>query len=248
MRVAALVSGGKDSVLALHCARSSGWVVTHVVTVAPRAADSWMFHSPNVALAPLLAEALGCALVRVETAGAKEDEVADLERALSTLAVDGFVSGALASEYQRTRLEGIGHRLGLKSFTPLWHKRPEEVLRVVSGPGWDVRFAAVAAEGLDASWLGRRLDASAIADLAALHARHGLHVGGEGGEYETVVLDAPCYGRAIVPVAATPTFGRDAGVWRIDDARLGDKRPPPALGDVNPPSSRGGREGLPGSV
>ena len=58
---------------------------------------------------------------RVETAGEKETELADLEAALAPLPIDGFTSGALASEYQRTRLEGIGHRLGLKSFAPLWH-------------------------------------------------------------------------------------------------------------------------------
>jgi len=169
MRVAALVSGGKDSVLALHCAQTTGWDVTHVVTVVPKVDDSYMFHAPNTHLGPLIAQAVGAPLVAVETKGEKEAELTDLERALAGLPIDGFVSGALASEYQRVRLERIGHRLGLKTFTPLWHKRPEEVLATVAGAGWDVRFAAVAAAGLDESWLGRRLDARAAEDLARLH-------------------------------------------------------------------------------
>lgn len=224
MRIAALVSGGKDSVLALWCAQNSGWDVTHIVTVRPKVDDSYMFHAPNTALAPVFAEAMGLPLVEVETAGAKEAEITDLERALGDLDVDGFVSGALASEYQRTRLEGIGHRTGLKSFTPLWHKRPEEVLATVGGAGWDVRFTAVAAEGLSEAWLGKRFDASASRDLAALHARHGLHVGGEGGEYESLVLDAPCYQKRIDVVRSRREWRRDHGVWRVEEARLVEKR------------------------
>ena len=228
MKVAALVSGGKDSVLALHVAQCHGWDVTHVVTVRSRAQDSYMFHVPNVDLAPLIADAVGAPLVTVETQGEKESEVADLEKALGALPIDGFVSGALASEYQRTRLEGVGHRLGLRSFTPLWHKPPMEVLRTVSGHGWDVRFAAVAAEGLDESWLGRRLDAAAAAQLEALHARHGVHPGGEGGEYETLVLDAPCYRKRIEVVRATRDWRRDGGSWRVEEARLVPKAAAPA--------------------
>ena len=223
MKVAALVSGGKDSVLAAHVAMSHGWDVTHVVTVRPRAADSWMFHAPNTDLAPLLAEALGKPLVEVRTAGEKEREVADLERALVDLPIDGFVSGALASEYQRVRLEGVGHRTGLKSFAPLWHKDPMEVLATVSGAGWDVRFAAVAAEGLTEAWLGRKLDANAIGALDMLRDKHGVHPGGEGGEYETLVLDCPSYQKRIEVVSARAQWRRDGGAWLVQDARLAAK-------------------------
>ena len=223
MKVAALVSGGKDSVLALHVAQSYGWDVTHLVTVRPKAQDSYMFHVPNTDLAPLIAEAVGAPLVVVETRGEKESEVADLEAALSALPLDGFVSGALASEYQRTRLEGVGHRLGLRSFTPLWHKPPMEILKTVGGHGWDVRFAAVAAEGLGEAWLGRRLDLAAAAELERLSRRYGLHPAGEGGEYETLVLDAPCYQKRIEVVRAEKDWRRDGGTWRVEEARLAPK-------------------------
>ena len=224
MRVAALVSGGKDSVLALHCAQTHGWDVTHTVTVRSRADDSYMFHVPNTDLAPLIARATRTELVAVETHGEKERELDDLQRALAGLEIEGFVSGALASEYQRTRLEAIGHRLGLRSFTPLWHKTPAQVLETVAHATWDVRFAAVAAEGLGEGWLGRRLDRAAIGELATLHARHGLHVGGEGGEYESLVLDAPCYHERIDVVRASAEWRRDGGVWRVREARLVPKR------------------------
>ena len=220
LKVAALLSGGKDSVLAAWVAMNHGWEVTHAVTVRPRAPDSYMFHVPNTDLAPLLARAMGLPLVRVDTAGEKEAEVEDLAAALAKLPIDGFVSGALASEYQRTRLERVGHRLGLKSFTPLWHKTPVEILRTVARHSWDVRFAAVAAEGLDERWLGRRITPDAILDLERLAQRHGLHPGGEGGEFETLVLDAPCYQQRVEVVRASSEWRRDGGAWRVEEARL----------------------------
>ena len=225
MKVAALVSGGKDSVLALHVAQCHGWDVTHLVTVRPQAHDSYMFHVPNTDLAPRISEATDIPLVVVETHGEKETEIADLESALAALPIQGFVSGALASEYQRTRLEGVGHRLGLRSFAPLWHKPPGEILQTVGGPGWDVRFAAVAAEGLGEAWLGRRLDAEAALDLERLRRRHGIHPAGEGGEYETLVLDAPCYRRRIEVTRAQAEWRRDGGTWRVLEARTVPKAP-----------------------
>jgi len=41
-----------------------------------------MFHTPNIHLAGLQAEAAGLPLVEVETAGEKEAELLDLKRAL----------------------------------------------------------------------------------------------------------------------------------------------------------------------
>ena len=61
MRVAALVSGGKDSLLALHLMEMSGYDVTHVVTVRPKADDSWMFHVPNTDVASLAKRLRGLA-------------------------------------------------------------------------------------------------------------------------------------------------------------------------------------------
>jgi ABC transporter with metal-binding/Fe-S-binding domain ATP-binding protein len=223
-KVAALVSGGKDGILAAHCAQCAGWDVTHLVTVQPGSPESYMFHVPNTAVAgPLVARAMRAPLVEVAARGGAEAEVDDLERALAPLGVDGFVSGAIASEYQRVRLERLGHRLGLKSFTPLWHKAAREVLATVSGEGWDVRFSAVAAEGLGAAWLGRRLDEAAARELLALHARLGVHPAGEGGEYESLVLDAPCYHERIEVGSARADWRRDGGVWVVEEARLAAK-------------------------
>lgn len=224
MRVAALVSGGKDSLLALHLMEMSGYDVTHVVTVRPKADDSWMFHVPNLDMVPLVAEALGKPLHVVEVSGVAEREVEELEEGLRGLPVDALVSGAVASEYQRTRLDRVGHRLGFRTFAPLWHKRAEDVLETVVRFGYDVRFAAVAAEGLGEEWLGARLDDARIARLLALRDARRVHPAGEGGEFETLVLDAPTYRKRIVVDEARTEWARDRGTWRVLRAHLEAKR------------------------
>lgn len=227
MKVAALFSGGKDSTLAARVAETHGWEVSHLVTVEPRSKDSWMFHVPNLSLAPLLAEAWGKPLVRVETAGEAERELGELEVTLAELkreeGIDGFVSGAVASEYQRTRLERVGHRVGLKSFAPLWHKKGDEILASILAEGWDVRLSAVAAEGLTEAHLGRVFDPQLVLELRALRAKHGLSVGGEGGEYESAVLDAPFLRARIEVEEVERVWERDHGEWRIRRATLRPK-------------------------
>jgi len=128
MRVAALFSGGKDSVFSIYIAQQYGWDVSHLVTLESENKDSWMFHSINIHLTELLAETMGIPLMKHTTKGEKERELRDLQDILSGLPIDGVISGAIASEYQRTRIERVCDVLGIKSFTPLWHKKPEILL------------------------------------------------------------------------------------------------------------------------
>ena len=85
LQVAALVSGGKDSALALYHARQMGYHVKFLVTMIPQRNDSWMFHFPNIHLTNLFAEASCIPLVTQETSGLKEREVKDLKRILSRI-------------------------------------------------------------------------------------------------------------------------------------------------------------------
>lgn len=222
MRLAGLFSGGKDSTLAIDVAEQHGWEVTHLVTVRPRDPESHMFHVPNLHLAPLQAQAMGKPLVEVDASGDRERELDALEEALGRLPVDGIVTGALASEYQKTRLDRIAHRLGIKSFAPLWHKRGEDVLDTLVKGGYDVRFSSVAAEGLTETWLGRRLDAAAMDDLRRVSARYGVHVAGEGGEFESLVLASPRWPARVEVTRAEAAWRRDSGRWHVLEARVVD--------------------------
>ncbi|VVB53082.1 Diphthamide synthase [uncultured archaeon] len=221
MRVSVLFSGGKDSAYALYWALNQGWDVAELLTLRSGRDDSYMFHVPCVDLTPLQAKASGLPHRLVDVSGVKEDEVDELIKAFDGVDVDGFVSGALASEYQRTRLERVGEATGLKSFTPLWHKDPRMLLLDMIRGGFDVRFSAVAAEGFTESWAGRRLDESVVEELVRLNGKFKVHVGGEGGEYESVVLDAPFFSRKIeVSDSYVVKTGPSGYRWMVKKAAL----------------------------
>lgn len=204
MRVAALLSGGKDSVAAIELAQGFAWDVACVIVLEPQEDDAWMFHTPNLNLAKAIGEALGVPVRSFSTRPDPEDEVADLEEAIRLVhqefQLDGILSGALASEYQRTRIERIGHRLGLKTFAPLWHKDPATYMASLLQAGYDLRFSRVAAEGVPKSWAGQPLTAECLEHMRNHSARP--HIAGEGGEYESAVLNAPHY-KAPVQVDAS---------------------------------------------
>lgn len=222
VRVACLVSGGKDSLLAATVAWQWGWQVSAFVTLEPDEPNPHLFHHPNTSWVRLQAEAAGVSW-RPRRVKAGEDESEALSAALKGVRAEAIVSGALASEFQRTRFERVCHGLGLKSFAPLWHHEPRRHLRDLVAAGIRCRFVHVAAEGLDASWLGRELDEAATQDLLRVAQASRLHVAGEGGEYETFTTDAPMFRRRIEIEAAETQWRRDEGTWRILKARLAPK-------------------------
>ena len=220
MKVAVLFSGGKDSTYAAHVAQQRGWEISELVAIHPEDPASMLYHVPNVHLTPLLAEAMRIPLLE-ETAGVGEAAELDaLRRVLRRTRADGIVVGAIASDYQHARVNRIGHELGLRVFAPLWRRDPEALLQDYLAARMDIRFSAVSAEGLDASWLGRPLDESAVRALLRLRDRVGLHPCGEGGEFETLVLDAPNFRERVEVLEAAPVWEGISGYWKVSRAHL----------------------------
>ena len=191
MKVAVLSSGGKDSSAAIWWAQCKGWEVTHLVTMLVKGNDSWMFQIPGTNLVEQQAKLCACSWLGVDTDGVPELEVNDLRDALSDLEIDGIVSGALRSDYQKTRLERMCEDLGIKSFTPLWHQSSESHMDNLVVNGFKVMITGVSSDGMQKEWLGRILDEGSLSELKKLASKYRFHVDGEGGEYETLVVAGP---------------------------------------------------------
>jgi len=232
-----LFSGGKDSAWALYRALEAGLDVARLLTVHPEG-DSYMYHVPATRLAELAAESTGIPLVEVEPgdfeAGSVTDasaqgdsELEPMEAALADLADDldgglaGVTAGAVESEFQTNRIRGMCDRLGCELFAPLWQEDPRELAGAMLDAGFEIRVIQVAAYGLDESWLGRTLDRDALDDLEALNDEYGVHILGEGGEFETLVTDGPHMDRPIELEYETVWEG-DRGHVEITDAWLGE--------------------------
>ncbi len=226
MRVAALFSGGKDSTFAAYAVMQRGWDVAHLLSVVPQDRNSMLFHTPNLHITPLQAEAMRIPLIQETATKGEDGELDALRRIFRRVDVDGLVVGAIASDYQHQRVNRIADEIGLRVFAPLWRRDPRQLAHDYLDAGFEIVFSSVSAEGLDASWLGRRWDEGVIEDLLRLFETRGVHPCGEGGEFETLVLDGPMFLRAIEVVRARPDWEGSSGVWRVEEARLVEKTPP----------------------
>ena len=202
VRLVALISSGKDSVLALHTMMRQNYPVVCLATLKSTNPDSFMFHTPNVDLVKLQAESMGIPLIIQNTVGKKEEELEDLKKVLEEAkkkyGAEGVVTGALFSQYQRDRIERVADALGLKIFAPLWHMDQELEMRRVLQQKYEIMLSSIAAQGLDVSWLGRPLTDEDVNTLVGFNRKFGFNIAGEGGEFESLVLDAPCFKKKIV--------------------------------------------------
>ncbi len=227
MKVAMLYSGGKDSTYALHRAMQQGREVEVLISMKSKNQSSYMFHIPNIDLVKLQAKAIGIPLIFKQTEGIKEKELVDLKAAIQEAkrkyAIEGVVSGAVASEYQRYRIETICADLGLRSICPLWHLDSEKYIHEFLKDGFCAIFTGVAAHGLTPDWLGKPLSSETLEELKQLHHKFGLHLSGEGGEYETLVVDGPIFKKKLVIEDAETIWRGDAGFYIVKKAKLGKK-------------------------
>jgi diphthine-ammonia ligase len=223
MKYGVLFSGGKDSTLALHIAAEKGEVAC-LITIISKNQESYMFHTPNIDVTALQAQALGLPVIRVVTEGKKEEELADLERAIADakngFGIEALVTGAVESVYQASRIQKICDKLELVCFNPLWKHDQKALLEKLLERGFKVIVSGVFAYPLDEKWLGRQLDPQMITELVELQNKYGISPSGEGGEIETTVLDAPLFKQRIEVVESTADWRRNCGVYVIKQARL----------------------------
>ena len=197
----ALVSSGKDSNYALMWAVAHGFNVKCTITFPSRSRESWMLQTINTELARLQSEAIGVPNVSYVVSGEKEVEVEEMREALREVAeyygFEYLVAGALRSDYQRLRLEGVARELGLKVVSPAWWCDQERYVRMLVGSGVEFVLTRVAAYGLDAGFLGRIVDDSLIDEILVLARKYGFNPAFEGGEAETLTVYTPLYRRRL---------------------------------------------------
>lgn len=226
MRLGVLFSGGKDSTLALHKAAEKEEVVC-LITLFSKNKESYMFHTPNIHLTVLQAEALGLPLIKKMTEGKAEEELNDLEgaiaQAINCFKIEGVVAGAVESVYQSKRIQSLCNHLNVLCILPLWKKSQKALLEELVSKSFKVIISGVFAYPLDQSWLGKEIDNELIEKLVLLGKEFGLSVSGEGGEIETTVLNAPLFKKKIEILDSAVEAKGNSGVFIVKRARLAPK-------------------------
>jgi diphthine-ammonia ligase len=223
MKLGVLFSGGKDSTLALHKAAEKAEVVC-LITMVSENKESYMFHTLNIDVTALQAEALGLPLIKKVTKGKPEEELKDLEEAIAQaikdFKIEGLVTGSVESVYQSERIQRVCNRLNVSCISPLWKKNQRALLEELVSKGFKVIISGVFAYPLDESWLEKEIDNELIERLLLLGEEFGLSIVGEGGEIETTVLDAPLFKKKIEILDSAVEAKGNSGVFIIKRARL----------------------------
>jgi asparagine synthase (glutamine-hydrolysing) len=201
LRLGALVSSGKDSIFAMHIMLRQNYSIPIMITIKSKNPDSYMFHTPTIELVKLQSEAIGIPVFVGETPGEKEKELDDLKKIITEAKkrykLDGIITGAIFSNYQRERIEKICDSLSLKIFSPLWHINQETLIREIISNGFKFIMTKIACDGLDKSWLGKEITVKDVDKLVDLNKKIGINIAGEGGEYETLMVDGPLFKKKI---------------------------------------------------
>lgn len=184
--------------------------------------DSFMFQTVGHDIVSLYENCTGLPLFRKEIhpktsknvelnyTPTKDDEIEVLYQLLSEVKqsipdLQAVSVGAILSSYQRTRVEDVCGRLGLVVLSFLWQRsqlelmtemcsmsKQEDELNTSESCKLDARIIKVAAIGLDSTDLGKSLP-QLFPKMLKLNTQYEVHICGEGGEFESMVLDAPFF-------------------------------------------------------
>ena len=110
-------------------------------------------------------------------------------------------------------------KLGLISYCPLWHHNPDSHMKSLIEHGFDVRLVSVSTDGLGEEWLGKQINPKSLEELSVISREFRFNLDGEGGEFETIVLDAPHMAKRI-EVSGHSDWKGNRGTWVLDSAKL----------------------------
>ena len=201
MKLGVLFSGGKDSCYAAYLAKKNGYEISCLISIISQNKESYMFHTPFIEKVSLQADTMNLPLIAIKTKGEKEKELLDLEKAIriaiKKYKIKGVVTGAIESVYQASRVQKICNKLGIGCFNPLWQKNSEEHWRDLLKNKFKVIIASVAADGLSENWIGKLIDEKNLNELIKLSKQYRFHLGFEGGEAETFVINCPLFNKEV---------------------------------------------------
>ncbi len=201
LRTAVLFSGGKDSCLALHELIKQKYDIKCLLAVISKNPYSYMYHPVEESLIKKQAKMLGIPLLIKRSKGEKEKELKDLEflvkKAKKEFCIEAIGCGAIFSNYQRNRVEEIAEKIGVRVFAPLWHREQKAIIKQLLKEKFEVIISRISSYGLTEKDLGRKIDHGLYQKFLVLEKKFGFNVAGEGGEYETAVLNMPEFKKVI---------------------------------------------------
>ncbi len=180
MKALSLFSGGKDSFMSSMIAMEQGYTIDYGITVIPEE-YSMMFHYPNAYLSRFSASLLGLNIKYI-----MESEFENFIKNISGK-YDAIITGAIASDYQKIRIEKLCYDHNTIVYSPLWRLNQEDILEELVSRNIKAKIVSISAEGFVREDLGKDIDSTYIKYLKKLYEKYKINIAGEGGEYESFV-------------------------------------------------------------
>jgi len=223
MKVAALYSGGKDSTYALHWGYLQGLDIECLISVYPRE-YSMLFHYPGIEATVYQAKAMNIDILYTNAVNNEEYTLYSLlKEAKEKYNVKGVIAGTLLSDYQRMRLAFITEKLGLSLYTPLWRIDQRSYMKEVVKNGIKFIITSVSSYGLSHKYIGRIVTLELLNEILVIASKYGLNPAFEGGEAETLVIDAPLFKQKLMIKGRIIKKGPYEARLIIDEIDLGDR-------------------------
>jgi len=227
VRVAILSSGGKDSVYAHWWAILQGWDVISLITCKIQKDDSMMFQIPGTEIVKQQSKVTETNYLEFILSGDSGVEIKELENLIKEHmssskilhGIEGLVTGALRSDYQKTRIEMMCDNLEIKSFAPLWHNNSNSHMSNLVEDGFEMMITSVSCDGLDESWIGKLIDRENLVKLSNISQKYRFSIDGEGGEFETSVVNAPHFKSKIL-IEGKKIWNKGRGYFQITSLKI----------------------------
>ena len=225
MKLAALFSGGKDSVYSIFLAKKQGHEIKCLLSVFPKSDESHLLHHPNLQWTNLQSQSMQIPQLTIKSELDETDnEINSLEKiliqAIDEYQIEGLVHGGIQSQFQKEKFENLCNKLNLKSIAPLWNRNPLEYMNELISSNFVFIITSVSSDGLDDSWLGKIITKNDIDTLYALSRKFGFNLNFEGGEAETFVVDCNLFSYPIKIIQGKKIWDGYRGRFEIVDARL----------------------------
>jgi diphthine-ammonia ligase len=187
LNAGALFSGGKDSLYSVYLSEMQGITVDHLITLLPNL--PWPSpHAENIEALKILAKSMG-----------KRHTIVDFKRenafieTLKSLDFDALIAGDINVEAHLTGLKDVCNKTGLELIEPIYGRDTTELFHEIFGLGFKALISGVNLKHLGEEWLGFVISEETGAEF--LSKIDNIDPLGENGEFHTLVLECPLYGK-----------------------------------------------------